>query len=239
MEFKLKEIALDPSLMQPNGMQKAIETYKEMQSDLAKLKRLTDSNLTDEEFWEILKRFYVWDLDDAKELAKLMAGDKALEQDFVLSSPAFSGKLFCEERVPKQVFTWDDFREYMQSKNAVLWDLDNFGTPEISTPKIDILPFQFTEVFHLLVGQTVPSKFDDLKLYGDIAMSQLKKAFTPEKRAQDIIHYVHMLQAVGKNVNILVGANLDILIDQAASLVNNGNDIVQDLADLESSLTRL
>ena len=87
MEFKLKEIALDPSLMQPNGMQKAIETYKEMQSDLAKLKRLTDSNLTDEEFWEILKRFYVWDLDDAKEFAKLMAGDKALEQDFVLSSP--------------------------------------------------------------------------------------------------------------------------------------------------------
>ena len=48
-----------------------------------------------------------------------------------------------------------------------------------------------------------------------------------------------MLRAVGKTVNIIVGANLDILISQAESLAWNGKDIEASLSELESSITRI
>ncbi len=239
MEFKLKEIALDSNLMRADETQNAIAAYEKMRRDLDKLKRLASPDLKDEEFLQILGEFYTWDKDTSKEFAQTISGATSKEQEFVLSAPAFSGKMFSEAEVPKQVFTWSSFKEYMKSNNVVLWDLDNFGTPEISTPKINIEPSEFTEVFHLLIGQMLPDKFADLKLYGDRALEGLKQVFTPEKRTQDIIHYVHMLRAVGKTVNIIVGANLDILISQAESLAWNGKDIEASLSELESSITRI
>lgn len=239
MKIKLKQIALDTNLMRPDELPKAIEAYHDMQNNLEELKKLNNPSITNKEFLDILGEFYTWDLNVAKDFAQNMAGENSLAQDFVLSAPAFSGKLFCETKVPKQIFTWDDFREFMKSNNVVLWDLDNYGTPEISLPKIEITPAQFTDVFHLLVGQMVPNKFSDLNLYGYEAVEKLKQVFTPEKIRQDIILYVHMLRAVGKSINLLVGANLDMLITKAESVVYDAKGIDQSLNALEDSLMRL